>query len=88
MFVLAWLLRPPQPGEVPAVASAKLQQTAASASPDQVLGSPVFWLLYVMFVGVSASGLMATAQVALIARSYGIADSILFLGAPARSPSR
>jgi OFA family oxalate/formate antiporter-like MFS transporter len=81
VFVLAWLLRPPQPGEVPAVASAKLQQTAASASPDQVLGSPVFWLLYVMFVGVSASGLMATAQVALIAKSYGIADSILFLGA-------
>jgi len=31
---------------------------------------PVFWVLYVMFVMVSASGLMATAQIALIAKRF------------------
>jgi OFA family oxalate/formate antiporter-like MFS transporter len=84
VFLLAWLLRPPMAGEVPAaVASPKLQQASASSTPDQVLASPAFWLLYVMFVAVSASGLMATAQVALIAKSYGIADSVLLFGATA-----
>jgi OFA family oxalate/formate antiporter-like MFS transporter len=33
-----------------------------------------------MFVAVSASGLMATAQVAPIAKSYGIADQVLLFG--------
>src|SRR6202040_3123669 len=42
---------------------------------------PIFWLLYVMFVLVSGSGLMATAQIALIAKDYNVADSVLFLGA-------
>jgi OFA family oxalate/formate antiporter-like MFS transporter len=45
-----------------------------------MLQSPVFWVLYVMFVLVSASGLMATAQIALIANDFKIADTVLFLG--------
>ena len=81
VFVLAWLLRPPKPGEAPAAGAPKLQQSARSFTPREVLAHPVFWLLYLMFVAVSASGLMATAQVALIAKSYGVADTVLFLGA-------
>jgi OFA family oxalate/formate antiporter-like MFS transporter len=46
-----------------------------------MLASPVFWLLYVMFVMISASGLMATAQLALIATDYRISDQVIFLGA-------
>ena len=45
-----------------------------------MLASPIFWLLYVMFVAVSASGLTATAEIALIAKSYGVADAALWLG--------
>ena len=45
-----------------------------------MLQTPTFWLLYLMFVLISASGLMAVAQIALIARSYGIASQTLFLG--------
>ena len=45
-----------------------------------MLRSPIFWLLYVMFVGVSASGLMATAQLAPIAKDYGISNTAIFLG--------
>ena len=79
--ILAFLLRAPEPGEVPTAAPLRLPQAARSMTPREVLASPVFWLLYVMFVGVSASGLMATAQVALIAKSYGIADTPLLFGA-------
>ena len=81
VFALAWLLRPPLPGEVPQAASSNLTQSVRSFAPAEVVVNPVFWLLYLMFVAVSASGLMATAQIALIAKSYGIADSVLVFGA-------
>jgi OFA family oxalate/formate antiporter-like MFS transporter len=81
VFALSWLLRPPHPGEVPAITLPKLQQSAKNWTPREVVASPVFWLLYVMFVAVSASGLMATAQMALIAKSYGIDSTVVFLGA-------
>ncbi len=41
--------------------------------PAEVLKHPVFWLMYVMFVMVGAGGLMATAQLAVIAQDYGVA---------------
>jgi OFA family oxalate/formate antiporter-like MFS transporter len=50
-----------------------------------VLKAPVFWVLYVMFVMVSASGLMATAQVALIARDFNVANVAIIGGATALS---
>jgi MFS transporter, OFA family, oxalate/formate antiporter len=56
VFVLAWRLRPPRLGEAPYAPSAKLQQSARSLAPSEVVASPIFWLLYVMFVAVSASG--------------------------------
>ena len=43
--------------------------------------TPVFWLLYIMFVMVSASGLMATAQIAPIAKDFNVGNVILFGGA-------
>src|ERR1700732_4225582 len=58
VFILAWLLRAPSPGEIPATAVPKVQQSTRSYSPGEVLKTPVFWLLYLMFVMVSASGLM------------------------------
>lgn len=80
VFILAWFLRVPGPGEVPSAKAVKVIQTTQSYSPGQVLASPVFWVLYVMFIMVSASGLMATAQIALIARDFHVADSVIFLG--------
>src|SRR6185312_3333769 len=69
--LLAFLLRAPLPSEFPTAASLRLPQATRSMTPSEVVASPVFWLLYVMFVAVSASGLMATAQIALIAKSDG-----------------
>jgi OFA family oxalate/formate antiporter-like MFS transporter len=39
-----------------------------------VLRSPVFWVMYAMFVMVAAGGLMATAQLAPIAKDFKIMD--------------
>ena len=81
LFVIAWVLRAPEPGEAPVVTKSKVQQSARSYTPAEMLRSPLFWTLYLMFVMVSASGLMATAQLALIATDYGIDKTILFAGA-------
>jgi MFS transporter, OFA family, oxalate/formate antiporter len=80
VFVLAWMLRGPGLGEIPSATPPKVQQSTRSYSPGEVLKTPVFWLLYVMFVMVSASGLMATAQIAPIASDFGVANTIVFLG--------
>jgi OFA family oxalate/formate antiporter-like MFS transporter len=80
VFVLAWLLRGPEPGEIPATAAPKVIQSLRSYSPGEVVKSPVFWLLYLMFVMVSGSGLMATAQIAPIARDFGVEKVVLIFG--------
>ena len=82
LFLISWFLRMPEPGEVPApVSTSRVQQSARSYSPGEVLRSPVFWLLYVMFVMISASGLMAAAQLALIASDFGMDKMVLIGGA-------
>jgi OFA family oxalate/formate antiporter-like MFS transporter len=43
------------------------------ATPVQMLGTPVFWLMYLMFVMMAAGGLMAVAQLAPIATDFGVA---------------
>ncbi len=81
VFILAWLLRAPDPGEIAGVGVPKVQQTTRTYTPAQALATPVFWLLYIMFVMVSASGLMATAQIAPIAQDFAIGDVVIFFGA-------
>ena len=53
-------------------------------APLDMLKSSVFWLLYIMFVLVAGSGLMATAQIAPIAVDFKLADrevTVLFVAA-------
>jgi OFA family oxalate/formate antiporter-like MFS transporter len=50
-------------------------------TPVEVPRSPVFWLLYIMFVMVSGSGLMATTQIAPIAKDFGAVDTVILFGA-------
>jgi MFS transporter, OFA family, oxalate/formate antiporter len=40
----------------------------------EMIKTPVFWVMYVMFVLMGAGGLMATAQLALIAKDFKVAD--------------
>jgi OFA family oxalate/formate antiporter-like MFS transporter len=46
-----------------------------------MLRSPVFWLLYGMFVLNAATGLVATAQLAPIAKDFGFANTPILFGA-------
>jgi OFA family oxalate/formate antiporter-like MFS transporter len=86
VILVALLLRAPQPGEVVSPATPAVQQTRRDYGPAEVLKTPVFWVMYAMFVMVGAGGLMAIAQLAPIANDYKIASvpvSILGLTLPA-----
>jgi MFS transporter, OFA family, oxalate/formate antiporter len=50
-------------------------QTKRDYKPSEVLRSPVFYVMYIMFVMVAAGGLMATAQLAPIAKDFKIGDT-------------
>src|SRR6266403_4700349 len=54
--------------------SSHVQQSRRDYRPTEVLGKPVFWVMYLMFVLVAAGGLMATAQLAPIAKDFNIMD--------------
>ena len=85
VVVTAWALRPP-PGGHTAPAPSRLVQSSRDFGPLEMLRSRVFWLLYFMFILVYSGGLMATAQIAPIARDFKVADvpvSLLGLTLPA-----
>jgi OFA family oxalate/formate antiporter-like MFS transporter len=86
VMIVALLLRAPEAGEVMAPAAPAVQQTRRDYGPAEVLKTPVFWVMYAMFVMVGAGGLMAIAQLGPIANDYKIADvdvTILMLTLPA-----
>ena len=85
VMVLSLLLFAPRPGQVPIV---NKLLTGRDVSPLQMVRTPVFWLMYAMFVMMAAGGLMATAQLAPIAKDFNVAGvpvSILGLTLPALS---
>jgi OFA family oxalate/formate antiporter-like MFS transporter len=74
ILVLSQFLKAPRPGEAPRAArKVNIRQGSHDFSPAEILRTPLFWILYVMFVLVASSGLVVTAQVAPIARDYKIA---------------
>ncbi len=86
VMLVALLLRAPEAGEVPVPATPTVQQTRRDYGPREVLKTPVFWVMYLMFVLVGAGGLMATAQLAPIAKDFHVDNipvSILGLTLPA-----
>ena len=79
----AWGLRQPVAGET---GVSRAPQTARNYQPLEVLKTPVFWVMYLMFFLVAAAGLMAIMQLATIAKEFKIANepaSILALTLPA-----
>ena len=73
VFLLAWFLVR-APSHAKAAPKASVQQTKRDYSPSEVVRKPVFWVMYLMFVLVAAGGLMATAQLAPIAKDFKIGD--------------
>jgi OFA family oxalate/formate antiporter-like MFS transporter len=75
VFLLAWfLVRAPETKKLAGISNINVQQSKRDYTPSQVLRSPVFWVMYLMFVMVAAGGLMATAQLGPIAKDFKIGD--------------
>src|SRR5674476_59177 len=72
VMIVALFLRAPAPGEVAAPAAPAVQHTRRDYGPAETLKTPVFWVMYVMFVAVGAGGLMAIAQLAPIAKDFKV----------------
>jgi len=86
VILVAVMLRAPAAGEVDAPAAPAVQQSRRDYGWQEVLKTPVFWVMYAMFVMVGAGGLMATAQLAPIAKDFQVDNvpvSILGLTLPA-----
>jgi OFA family oxalate/formate antiporter-like MFS transporter len=84
VLLIGLFLRAPRKGEVPEVARVSLSRR--DYTPLEMVQTPVFWVMYVMFVMMAAGGLMATAQLAPIAKDFKIADvpvSLMGLTMPA-----
>jgi len=78
LMALGMIKAPEQPRG--AVALRQLRRRADS-TPAQVLRTPVFWVMYAMFVLVAAGGLMLASSLAPIAKDLGIAkDPVQWLG--------
>ncbi len=72
VFVLGWLILVPPASYM--LAPTKLSPGASrlQASPMEMLKTPVFWIMYLMFVMMASGGLMAVAQLAPIAKDYKV----------------
>src|SRR4030088_1327541 len=75
VFLLAFFIRPPQAAMPAKKKQLNLPQTKIDFTPPQVLRSPIFWVMYAVFVMVAAGGLMTAAQIGPIAHDFKIADT-------------
>ena len=64
----------------PAAVQIRMKQSLRSYTSLEMLATPLFWVMYFMFVLDAATGLMATAQLAPIAKDFGIADMEILFG--------
>jgi OFA family oxalate/formate antiporter-like MFS transporter len=81
VMIVSQFIRNPYPGEAPAVANIKVQQTTRSYTAREMLSSRVFWVLYALDLLMCAGGLVVTAYLAPIATSYHISDVVVFMTA-------
>jgi len=72
VLICGFLLRAPKPGETPTAAGPRMQHAVKDATPTEMLKTPAFWLLYVMFTMAVTGGLMATAQLAPMAADFKV----------------
>ncbi len=73
VFVMAWILMAPPKGLMSA--ASKQTTTAHGYTPAEVLRSPVFYVLYIMFFLIASGGLTIAASIASIAKDLSIAKT-------------
>src|SRR3984957_18399905 len=74
VLIVALFLRPPTKAMPAKRKQLNLPQTKIDYTPAQVLRSPIFWVMYLVFVMVAAGGLTIAAQIAPIAHDFKIAN--------------
>jgi len=72
IFLFAWFLRAPRPGAI--TYSAKVAQSRRDYTLPEALRTPVFWVMLAMFTSTVTGGLMAVAQLSVIAQDLGVRD--------------
>ena len=77
-FVAAWFLRSPKPSETHA--SHKLAQASRDYTLKEALQTKLFWLMFAMFILVVTGGMMAVAQLGVIAKDLGVKEFPVDLG--------
>ena len=73
-------------GGMMAARPSRLHDITRDFSPGEVAREPVFWMMYLIFVLVGGGGLIATAQLSVIATDFGVAQTpvtLLFMTMPA-----
>ncbi|MDB5654341.1 MAG: oxlT [Tardiphaga sp.] len=75
VFILAFFMRKPLHAPPVRRKQLNLPQSKVDFTPPQVLRTPIFWVMYLVFVMVAAGGLMTAAQIAPIAKDFGIANT-------------
>ncbi len=71
-FVAAWFLRSPGKDEVKT--SQKLIQSRRDYTLKEALNTKLFWLMFLMFICVVTGGMMAVAQLGVIAQDLGVKE--------------
>ena len=74
VFLMSFVLRKPSGAGPVQKRKLKVQQAQIDRTPAQAVRTPVFWVMYAMFVMVASGGLMTAAQIGPIAHDYQIAN--------------
>ncbi|MDR4308698.1 oxalate/formate MFS antiporter [Chelatococcus sambhunathii] len=77
-FVAAWFLRSPEKSEVKV--SEKVFQTRRDYTLKEAMSTKLFWLMFLMFICVVTGGMMAVAQLGVIAQDLGVKNFKVDLG--------
>ena len=76
VFLLGWFLKAPDAGfKVPRQPGSTAVAAPREHTPTEMVRTPAFWVMYLMFVLTATGGLIATAQLTPIATDFAIADS-------------
>ncbi len=75
VFLLGWFLRSPDARAIEEQYPGREVSVRPQFGPLDIARTPVFWVMYLMFVMMAAGGLMAVAQLGPIAADFKIADT-------------
>ncbi len=59
--------------------SRNIVQSARNFKPAEVIRTPVFWMIYLVYVAIASGGMVITAQLGPIARDFGLEKQMLLV---------